>query len=80
MWNTKKMSQLDAVLTGEPLTLTLNVEAQIVSREWETPMSWNEIDGNQLDALVWNTKEMSQLDAVLTGVLLNLTFDLECWK
>ena len=26
---------------------------------------------------MWNTKEMSQLDAALTGVPLTLTFDLE---
>ena len=30
-----------------------------------------------IDALMWNTKDMSQLDTALTGVPLTLTFDLE---
>ena len=30
--------------------------------------------------LMWNKKEMSQLDAKLTGVPLTLTFDLEFWR
>ena len=64
------MSQLDTVLTGVPLTL--KIQGQIVTQEWEARLSWNE-----RDALMWNMKEMSQLDAVLTGVLLTLTFDLE---
>ena len=46
MWNTKEMSQLDAALTAVPLTLTfdLNFQGQIVSREWEARLSWNERD------------------------------------
>ena len=37
MWNTKELSQLDATLTRVPLTLTLtlNFQDQIVSREWD---------------------------------------------
>ena len=38
-------------------------------------MSWNEGDG---DGLMWNTKQMSQQDAALTGLLLTFVFDLEC--
>ena len=58
-----------------PRPLTLNFESQIVSREWEARLSWNERDGIRWDALMWNTKEMSPLDAVLTGVLLTLNFE-----
>ena len=49
MWNKKEMSQLDATLTREPLTLplTLNFQGQIVSQEWEARMSWNERDVSQ---------------------------------
>ena len=60
-----------------PWPLTLNFQGQIESQEWEAWLSWNERDGSQQDALMWNTKEMSHLDAVLTGVHLTLTFDLE---
>ena len=35
-------SQLDAALTGLPLTL--NFLGQIVSREWEARLFWNERD------------------------------------
>ena len=58
-------------------TLTLNFYGQILSWEWEARWSWNERDGSRYDALMWNTKEMSQLDAALTGVPLTLTLDLE---
>ena len=34
-------------------------------------------DGSGYDALMWNIKEMSQLDTALTGVPLNFTFYLE---
>ena len=44
------MSQLDAALTG--VTLTLNFESQIVSREWEARLSWNDV----FDRTFW--KEM----------------------
>ena len=82
MWNKKEMSQLDATLTRVPLTfspwhLTLNFEGQIVSREWEARLSWNERDRSRWDALMWNTKEMSQLDAALTGVPWPLTLNFE---
>ena len=60
-----------------PWLLTLNVQDQIVSREWEARMSWKEGDGGRYDALMWNTTEMSQQDAALTGVLLTFAFDLE---
>ena len=59
-----------------PWPLTLNFDGQIVSREWEVRLSWNERDGSQWDVLIWNTKEMSQLDTVLTGVSLTLTLTL----
>ena len=36
MWNTTEMSQLDAALTGIPLTL--NFQGQIVSQEWDGPI------------------------------------------
>ena len=39
MWNKKEMSQLDES--------TLNFQGQIVSREWEAQLSWNESDGSQ---------------------------------
>ena len=42
MWNTKEMSQLDAALTGVSLTLTFDLQGQIVSREWEARLPWNE--------------------------------------
>ena len=81
MWNKKEMSQSDATLTKLPLTLTstltLDFHDQIIHREWEVRLSWNEREGGRLDALMWNTKEMSQLDIALTGVPLTLTFDLE---
>ena len=57
--------------------LTSNFPDQIVSWEWEDWLSWNESDGSRSDALIWNTKEMSQLDAALTLLPLTLTFDLE---
>ena len=37
----------------------------------------NKRDGSRYDALMWNTKEMSQQDAVLIGVLSTFTFDLK---
>ena len=46
MWNTTEMSQLDAALTGVPLTL--NFQSQIVSREWEARLSWNKRDGDRM--------------------------------
>ena len=63
-----------------PWPLTLNFEDQIVSREWEAQMSWNERDRSLWDVLRWNFKKMGQLDAVLTGLPLTMTFDLECWR
>ena len=45
MWNKKEISQLDATLTGVPLTLTF--QGQIVSQEWEAWLSWKEKDGNR---------------------------------
>ena len=79
MWNTndKEMSQLGGVLTGVSLTLTFDLRGQIVSWEWEARLSWNEREGSGYDALMWNTKEMSQPDAALTGVPFNLSFDLQ---
>ena len=76
------MSQLDTALTWVPLTLTfdLEFEVQIVSREWEALFSWNERDGSRWDALMGNNMEMSQLDTVLTGLPLTVTFDLEFWR
>ena len=41
----KEMSQLDAMLTRAPLTL--NFHGQIVSRELEARLSWNERDGSR---------------------------------
>ena len=60
-----------------PLTLTLNFQDKMVSRDWEARLSWNERVGNRKDNLRWNTKEMGQLDAALSGVSLALTFDLQ---
>ena len=57
-----------------PWPLILNFQGQIVSLEWEVRLSWSERDRSWLDVLVWNTKEMSELDAVLTGVPLTLNF------
>ena len=54
MWNKKEMSQLDATLIRVPLTLTLNFQGQIVSREWEAWLSWNKRDGSWQDAPMWN--------------------------
>ena len=47
MWTKKEMSQLDATLTREPLTLTLNFQGQIVSQEWEAQLLWNEREGSR---------------------------------
>ena len=63
-----------------PWPLTLNFQGQIVSREWEAQLSWNERDGSRWDALMWNTKEMSRLDTALAVVPMTLTFDLEFWR
>ena len=52
MWNTKEMSQLDAALTGVSLTLTFDLQSQIVSQEWEAQLPWNERDRSGLDALM----------------------------
>ena len=54
------MSQLDAMLTRVHLTLTFDLDlefsrsncisgmgGQIVSREWEVQLSWNEMDGSR---------------------------------
>ena len=60
-----------------PWPLTLKFYGQIVSWEWEARMSWNGMGRSRFDALMWNTKAMSQLDTALTGVYLALTFNLE---
>ena len=82
MWNTKEMSQLDTVLTGclWPWPLTLNFEGQIVLREWEARLTWNERDGSR-----WYAKETKHLGDESTRYCadwgtfeaLTLTFDLE---
>ena len=59
-----------------PWPLTLNFQGQIVSWEWEARLSWNEGNGSQLDALMWNSEEMSQQDAALTGVPLTFILTL----
>ena len=76
MWNKKEMSQLDATLTKVPLTLTFDLDlwpwifqGQVISREREARLSWNEMDGSRYDTLMWYTAEMRQLHAVLTGYL-----------
>ena len=58
-----------------PLTLILNVKLYLEKRVAQ--LSYNEKDGSQKDALMRNTKEMSQQDTVFTGVLLTFAFDLE---
>ena len=40
MWNNKEMSELGGTLTSVPLTLTFDLE--IVNREREAQLSWNE--------------------------------------
>ena len=60
-----------------PWILTLNFQGQIVSREWEARWACNDRDGSRQDVLMRNTKDMSHVDAALTGVPLTLIFDLE---
>ena len=52
-----------------PWPLTLNFQGQIVTREWEAPLSWNERDVSRLDALIWNTKEKSNWTLCWLGYL-----------
>ena len=62
-----------------PLILTFDYDfkCQVVPQKWVAQLSWKEKDGSRKDALMRNTKEMSQQDTVLTGVLLTFAFDLE---
>ena len=41
-----------------PWPLTFNFQGQIVSREWEARLWWDERHGSRLYALMWNTKEI----------------------